>query len=150
MKRVYIDANVWGKAWFRSALEEMKSVQNIIFVESTDPKSHKEKSTMVAYLRFLKALESKSRVEYAPKGDVNAKIKYICSNEHWQKHGDCCDDPHIFAIVAVKNVSYVFSEDGRMGKCKDLMQKKLDQACLQFKRVFSSTSYGQHKMKLIK
>lgn len=150
MVRVLVDVCVVGQGWFKEILPELESIQSLIFVESNDWKSLKEKQKAVSWIERLKIIQKvygKKKVEFAPKADVEAHMKRIERCEAW---GGCdeCDDPHVFAIVRVKSVSFVITSESRMEVCRNKMQGNLGREYLSFRLINSKRNYDAHRARL--
>lgn len=151
MAKILIDTCAIGQEWARKVLDEVKECPRVIFVESIDWKSAGEKGKMVKFHEFLRYVRLKYgeyRVEIAPKADVEAHIAKIQAQEKWTACKDC-DDPHVFAIVRVKSVQFVLTDEKRMEGCRKKMQRILDQKYLGFRLINSSKNYSAHKAALL-
>ena len=150
MARLHIDTCAMSQEWARDVLSAAKDNPNVIFVESRDWKSEAEKGRMVKLISFLKGVQEKyglHRVEFAPKKDVEAHIKKIERVDAWNNCSEC-DDPHVFAIVSVKSVHFVLTNEKRMETCRKKMQGKLDQRYLAFRLINSQRNYIAHQVGL--
>jgi hypothetical protein len=151
MARVYIDVCAWGSEWLRAVLSEISSSQNVIFVESQDWKTSKEKQRQFQLMGFLKNVQDRygrHRVEMAPKTQVEVFIDKILGCAEWNGC-EACDDPHIFALVKVKGVRFVITSEKRMDTCRSKMHGHLDREALKFRLVNSARNYKAHRNALI-
>ncbi len=150
MAKLLIDTCAFGQSWAQEVLKEASSCPNVIFVESDDWKSQSEKGRMFKLVEFLKLVRQKygnHRVEYAPTADVEAHMKKIEVVPHWRRC-ESCDDPHIFAIVLVKNVRFILTAERRMDDCRRKMHGHLDRAYLGFRLINSSRNFKAHRFEL--
>lgn len=150
MARILIDTGAIGQSWAVKVLDELKDGPNVVFVESNDWKSTREKGRIVKLHEFLRGVKLKfgsHRVEIAPTLDVESHIKKIEAVGNWVSCAEC-DDPHVFAIVRVKSVHFVLTSEKRMDDCRRKMHGSLDRKYLAFRSINSPRNYLVHKVDL--
>ena len=122
----------------------------MVFVESVDIVSTRERHKAVQLVKRLTLIGKRygrHRIEIAPKADVEAHISSIENCQAWVEC-EACDDPHIFALVRVKSVKFILTDEKRMEKCRKRMNARLDRKYLSFKVVNSESSFDSHKSKI--
>lgn len=103
--------------------------------------------SLIAFLKIVREKYGEHRVEFAPKRDVEAHMEKLEKIEAWNSCKEC-DDPHVFAIVRVKSVQFVLTDEKRMETCRGKMQGCIDQKYLGFRLVNSARNYRAHKAAL--
>lgn len=150
MARVFIDAHMFGEAWFKDVLEELIRCNRVSFVYGEIDKLKTEISKVRKALEFfrlardLKDSNNKSRRVDAPLDDINAHNEYIQNRQCFVDCGDC-DDSHIFALIYVKPTPYIFSMDARIAKCRDVINSSVDSRYCKFIVVSNDPTYKNHK-----
>lgn len=151
MVRVLVDVCVIGQGWFKEVLPDLEKIERLVFVESTDWKSLNEKQRAIQWIERLKIIQKvygKKKVEFAPKADVEAHMRKIEECVAWCNCEEC-DDPHVFAIVRVKSVSFVITSEKRMDVCRKRMQGHLGQEYLSFRLINSMRNFNAHRARLV-
>jgi hypothetical protein len=144
--RVVIDVNVFQQDWFSQILREIDKASHIVFVFSRSGKFGEELDRQRKLLEFLRLRLMTGKSEVAPDGDVLFHEKRLSDNDDFKC--EVCDDPHIFSLVRVKNVKFVFSSDKRMELCRRRMQDVIAREYLLFRVIYSQLQFEQHRAAL--
>lgn len=142
--RVVIDVGAWSQKWFQDILPELQGNERIVFVYSNCGRFSEEIDRVLQLRRFLSIQASLGRCEVAPSLDIEHYEKYLVGVRDFC-NCEACDDPHIFSLVRVKGINFVFTSDIRINKCRKKMQGVLAQSFLQFRIITSARQYNQLK-----
>lgn len=150
MARVFIDAHMFGEAWFKEVIKELIKCKRVSFSYGEIDKLNTEISRVRKALEFFKIARelrddnNKSRRVDASPQDMTYHEEYIKRQNCFTSCNDC-DDPHVFALIYAKPTPYVFSMDKRMAKCRDTINTAIDSRYCNFIIVSSDSTYRTHK-----
>lgn len=145
MGRVLIDVSVMSASWFKTdALPELERRNDIVFVVGDDVKNTTEVSRVRDLLAFLKLMGDKGRVERIPKKDIDQQANYIIGQDSWRRC-TACDDEHIFALVYIKHIPFIFSTDRRLATCRNTMRRFVDRHYCSFSVISNKKSFDDNR-----
>lgn len=150
MARVFIDAHLFSESWFKAPLSEMLGCKNVTFTYGESQQILREMARVRQALGFykmvgsLKTASNKSRREDAGRVDLEHHQKYLQGEDCYNKCTHC-DDAHIFSLVYVKPTPYIFSNDHRMAKCRDVINKHIDKRYCNFIIISDNNTYKNHR-----
>lgn len=150
MARVFIDGHMFGVEWFKQALTEMLRSDNVVFIFGRHEKLDGEIGRVRDALAFYKmAGQLKTKTGARRRDDVNAeefgtRIDHLVASPAYNSCA-ACDDPHIFALVWLRNTPFVFSCDLRLAVCRNHLRKSVDNRYCNFRVIANVQVYGDHR-----
>lgn len=144
MARVYIDLSVVGQAWFAEIVKDLLQSKGVRFAYSDHPLMADELNRSRKMLQILQLAGKLNKRDDVPSVDCEVHVRSLSENQAWVTE-ESCDDPHIFAINYVKPVSYVFTQDTRIAKCRDCINQKINARYVGFRLVTSMNNYEQNR-----
>jgi predicted nucleic acid-binding protein len=149
MAKVLIDVSVISKDWFKRALEELRHSKSVQFLYSDEKKYRDEVIRVPVLARFLLEMRDRGRRVDAATEDVQRLMKDLSTNAKWNSLSRFCDDPHIFAILAVGNGGYVLTDEKRLALCRNCMSSSHKDIC-KFKAIRTEAAYKKARGRLMK
>lgn len=155
MARVYIDPHMFSSAWFGEALTEMIQSRQVQFVYCHCAPVETEASKVRKALEFYQRIgQMKDRNGGRLRADVPADLFQnhllrVQSNGTYCNEQNC-DDAHIFALAYIKNVSYVFSMDHRLARCRDALNRIIHRRYCSFAVLSNDNVYDVHKPQILR
>ncbi|MFL5014414.1 hypothetical protein [Rhizobium sp.] len=148
MATVLLDVSASSKEWFKDALDEMSKAKNVKFLYTDQPKYRNEIARVFALAQFLKLMAQKGRRVDVDARECQEYIDNLERNPKWTGSG-ACDDPHLFAMVALKPTRYIFTDEHRISKCRGCMVATHAQMCA-FKAIRTQAVYKKHRSRIFK
>lgn len=145
--KVIIDVCVWSQDWFRNVLPVLNRDEHIIFVFAECGKYSNELDRFLKLKRFLNLQLQRKRAEIAPANDIEHFELFLSRNSGYRRC-EACDDPHIFSLVRVKSVRFVFTSDERIETCRKTMQGIISKEFLNFRIIKDYAQFEQHRVSL--
>lgn len=148
MARVLIDCHMFSSGWFGPILNELQSMDGVIFIYSEEVKLQSEYEKVRIALQFIKIMKDKGRVIEVDSIATKLRRETIEAQELWTSCSSC-DDSHIFAVVYESRLKYVFSKDKRIASCRNVINRVLDNRYCQFIVVSSDDIYRKHRHRIL-
>ena len=149
MARVIIDTCITSEDWFKNeVVKELVAADKVEFVYSNHKKFLGEMSRNSKLLTLIKLMRDKGRCKLVSAEDCGALVDNLEQTQCWANEA-ACDDPHIFAVVALLPTRYVFTADTRMAQCRAAMRNKLKAKYLNFIVVGTPKVYKRHREKIL-
>lgn len=148
MARVFLDVNVFSESWFAPILRELVGAREVLFVYSPVKKLDGELARAVKLAEFLKIASSMNKVVVADPDETQAHMDYLEAQDRWGAEA-ACDDPHIFAIVYVRGVRFVFSMDRRIARCRGTINQAIDARYCGFIVIDREVTYRAHRASIL-
>ncbi|NKJ05424.1 hypothetical protein [Rhizobium sp. SG741] len=148
MATVLLDVSASSQQWFQNALKEMGDAKHVRFLY-TEEQKYKTEIFKVLYLaKFLKLMGEKGRRIDVDKVACKTVMDELEANATWTG-SSACDDPHIFAMVALRSARYIFTDEHRISKCRKCMSPVKNVMCT-FKTIRSESVYKKHRSRIFK
>ncbi len=154
MVRVYIDPHMFGRDWFNEVLDSMVESGNVKFVYCASEAVLAEASKVRSALKFYKLMGSAKGKDGKPLRDDVCKNLFkkrmeIVQSVKCYESNESCDDAHIFSIVYLKNVRFVFSCDHRLGRCRDSIRQVVSKKYCRFAILSTQAVYDRHSRSIL-
>lgn len=148
MARVFIDGHMFGCDWFLEVLPTLLSSKNVRFAYAPSQKLLGELGRVRKGLEFYRRMGDIGRRDDAPQVEAEGHIRFLTSQRVWVDCSDC-DDAHIFAIVFLKPVAFVFTEDSRIARCRDRINSEVSGRYCGFSLIKSSANFKIHRSAIL-
>ncbi|UWU22463.1 hypothetical protein N2601_05725 [Rhizobium sp. CB3060] len=150
MSTVLLDVSASTQQWFQDALKEMGDTKHkhVKFLYTEQEKYKTEISKVLYLAKFLKLMGDKGRRVDVDKDACKAVMDELEANATWIG-SSACDDPHIFAMVALKSARYIFTDEHRISKCRKCMSHVKNSMCA-FKAIRSGKIYKKHRNRILR
>jgi len=154
MARAFVDINVFSEDWFSPILKELMTSKNVIFTyghsEDFDREFGKARKALEFYklIGQLKTSRGEKRRLDVSSEEIEPQIQYLLGQQCFVESKDC-DDPHIFSLIYAKPTKYVFSMDMRMARCRDHINRSIDNRYCDFIVIGDADIYRRHRQAIM-
>jgi len=150
MARVFVDVSIVSQDWFKArVLTELVQNRAVRFTYSKFGKLAEEHENAKRFGLLMKRLSDQGRTDNVSAESSDVHVEKLTSLKNWQDEG-ACDDPHIFALIYEKPTKYVFSADQRIARCRDCINKVVENRYCDFILITREATYIEHKQNILK
>lgn len=150
MARVFIDVSIFGFSWFKETLFELRNCSHVKFVVSRDRKMLGEIERATKLAQFHQLMAAQNRLEVVPAASAGPRVEFLESHPAWTANHKVCDDPHIFAMVFERPTRYIFSNDDRLARCRNRLNRSIDHRYCGFIVIHDATTYMRHRSRILR
>jgi hypothetical protein len=126
----------------------MSTVKGVKFLYTDQKKYRDEIAKVVSLAQFLKLMAQKGRRVDVDAHACQTLMDALQETPTWNSSA-ACDDPHLFAMVAIKPAKYIFTDEQRLAKCRECMAPTHAAMC-SFKAIRTEGTYKKHRSKIFK